>query len=308
MGFPYNILYQLGVESPTEDQIKGFYYLFSNLEEEIKNFLLLRFNKCLTIREMALHLGVSYQAVGDRINRNIIKIKKSQNFNYIKYGYEKYKNLKIEALKKQQEEKRKEIINKYKGKESTITFMRELGYPYNLFYNLKILEPTQNQKEILDSFLFKLSKEDRDILLLRFKYFCNYKEISRRVNLKDTDVKIKMSKNLYLLKLSLSYIDYNKFIKTNINNDFYNSGLDILNLSFRSYNCLRRIGINTVGDLIKTVYEAPSTWFINIRNLGRKSAEEVILKLYYIGLFDDEILREQLNDSVYDIVLCKYGE
>ena len=56
--------------------------------------------------------------------------------------------------------------------------------------------------------------------------------------------------------------------------------IEELDLSVRSFNCLKRANINTVEDLIsKTVDE-----MMKVRNLGRKSLEEVINKLAMMGL------------------------
>lgn len=49
-------------------------------------------------------------------------------------------------------------------------------------------------------------------------------------------------------------------------------GIEDLELSVRSYNCLKRAGINTIGDLRGTTRER----LMKVRNLGRKSMEEVI--------------------------------
>lgn len=54
--------------------------------------------------------------------------------------------------------------------------------------------------------------------------------------------------------------------------------IDELDLSVRSYNCLKRAGICTVGELL----EAEKEDFVKIRNLGRKSAEEIRHKLSQI--------------------------
>ena len=48
--------------------------------------------------------------------------------------------------------------------------------------------------------------------------------------------------------------------------------IEELDLSVRSYNCLKRAGINTVEDLINKTEED----MMKVRNLGRKSLEEVI--------------------------------
>ncbi len=56
--------------------------------------------------------------------------------------------------------------------------------------------------------------------------------------------------------------------------------IEELDLSVRSYNCLKRAGINTVDDLTKKTMED----MMKVRNLGRKSLEEVINKLDGLGL------------------------
>ena len=56
--------------------------------------------------------------------------------------------------------------------------------------------------------------------------------------------------------------------------------IDDMDLSVRSYNCLKRANINTVEDLISKTEEE----MMKVRNLGRKSLEEVINKLALMGL------------------------
>ena len=72
--------------------------------------------------------------------------------------------------------------------------------------------------------------------------------------------------------------DVEKVLETNI---------DELELSVRSYNCLKRAGINTVAELINKTPEE----MMKVRNLGRKSLEEVLAKLSELGL--------ELNKSDY---------
>ena len=56
--------------------------------------------------------------------------------------------------------------------------------------------------------------------------------------------------------------------------------IDELELSVRSYNCLKRAGINTVEELCSKTAED----MMKVRNLGRKSLEEVLAKLKELGL------------------------
>jgi len=63
--------------------------------------------------------------------------------------------------------------------------------------------------------------------------------------------------------------------------------IDELELSVRSYNCLKRAGINTVEELCSKTSED----MMKVRNLGRKSLDEVLTKLKELGLslnFGDE--------------------
>jgi len=53
-----------------------------------------------------------------------------------------------------------------------------------------------------------------------------------------------------------------------------------LNLSVRSYNCLRRAGITTVQELSQQSVDS----IMQIRNLGRRSAEEIICVLNSHGI------------------------
>lgn len=56
--------------------------------------------------------------------------------------------------------------------------------------------------------------------------------------------------------------------------------IEELDLSVRSYNCLKRAGINTVQELANKTEED----MMKVRNLGRKSLEEVKHKLEELGL------------------------
>ena len=61
---------------------------------------------------------------------------------------------------------------------------------------------------------------------------------------------------------------------------FYEMTIEELDMSVRSFNCLKRAGIDTVEDLINKTEED----MIKVRNLGKKSLEEVIQKLHSLGL------------------------
>ena len=63
-------------------------------------------------------------------------------------------------------------------------------------------------------------------------------------------------------------------------NSELNRAIEDLDFSVRTYNCLKRAAINTVGDLISKSEDE----MIKVRNLGKKSLDEVIAKLSDMGL------------------------
>ena len=56
--------------------------------------------------------------------------------------------------------------------------------------------------------------------------------------------------------------------------------IEEMDLSVRSYNCLKRANIHTVEDLTRKTEDE----MLKVRNLGRKSLDEVIFKLQSYGL------------------------
>ena len=93
------------------------------------------------------------------------------------------------------------------------------------------------------------------VLSEHVKLFVDLSEVANSQQVMSTKVETKQEKN----------------IDMNISN---------LDLSVRSYNCLKRAGINTVEELCKKTPEE----LVNVRNLGKKSLDEVFQKLSDLGL------------------------
>ncbi|MDQ0222457.1 DNA-directed RNA polymerase subunit alpha [Streptococcus moroccensis] len=74
--------------------------------------------------------------------------------------------------------------------------------------------------------------------------------------------------------------DVMKEVETSSEDKMLDRTIEELDLSVRSYNCLKRAGINTVFDLT----EKTEPEMMKVRNLGRKSLEEVKFKLADLGL------------------------
>lgn len=58
--------------------------------------------------------------------------------------------------------------------------------------------------------------------------------------------------------------------------------IEELDLSVRSFNCLKRKGLNTVGQIREAAKDP--VWYRKVRNLGRKSYEEICRKMWDLGI------------------------
>ena len=65
-----------------------------------------------------------------------------------------------------------------------------------------------------------------------------------------------------------------------VKNSKFDVAIEDLDFSVRTYNCLKRASINSIGDLIARSEDE----MMKVRNLGKKSLEEVIEKLHDLGL------------------------
>ena len=75
-------------------------------------------------------------------------------------------------------------------------------------------------------------------------------------------------------------IDFLKSAPTDPLPKILEMSIEEMDLSVRSYNCLKRAGIHTIEDLTKKTEDD----MLKVRNLGKKSLDEVILKLNSYGL------------------------
>ncbi len=87
-------------------------------------------------------------------------------------------------------------------------------------------------------------------------------------------------------------------------NEQMEQGVDVLDLSQRAYNCLRRNSIYTLGDLVNGVEtrgdETSKKQLLRFRNLGRKTSEEILLKLFYYQFL---VLSEKQKKAYMQMVI-----
>ena len=148
--------------------------------------------------------------------------------------------------------------------------------PLSLGEIAKQLHTTKNKIEVILFWaLCKLRQPDK---IARFKYFCySWNDLSKvcaRSDKKIQDLKAEVGR----LKALAEDNDI-PIIKADA------TSIDGLGLSLRSYNCLKRVGITTIGELARMDYGD----FLKIRNLGPRSAKEIIEKLKKKTGFEVEI-------------------
>jgi hypothetical protein len=76
--------------------------------------------------------------------------------------------------------------------------------------------------------------------------------------------------------------------------DRYNMPIEDLNLSMRAYNCLRRSGLMTVGQVLEKSEEE----LLALRNFGRKSYDELREKLDEMGLLAADHAEEEIMEAL----------
>ena len=86
-----------------------------------------------------------------------------------------------------------------------------------------------------------------------------------------------------------TYVEFLESFVTNRHIDYSKINIEMMDLSVRSYNCLKRAGINTLSDLQNYTISQLSM----VRNLGKKCTDEVIEKLNDYGI----TLREGYGDE-----------
>jgi len=79
--------------------------------------------------------------------------------------------------------------------------------------------------------------------------------------------------------------------------DRYNIPIEDLQLSVRAYNCLKRSGLMTVGQVL----ERSEDELLNLRNFGRKSYDELKQKLVDFGFLPESALSTSVGDELGDL-------
>lgn len=183
----------------------------------------------------------------------------------------------INYIEEHFEENIKEVFETISEREQLVIELRYIeGYTLEAIGNQLVV--TRERVRQIESRAIRRLRHPARLYKLRYG-----KEV---VNLQD-DIK-KLTEELVIKKnFLINLINNPKLITISTEEIVSQKPLEDLDLSVRSYNCLRRANIHTIGDLL----EKSERDLTKVRNLGNRSLQEVKQKLYYIGL--------QLKNSFY---------
>ena len=78
----------------------------------------------------------------------------------------------------------------------------------------------------------------------------------------------------------------------------YDAPIEVLELSMRAYNCLKRAGITKVGEVLDKLSRSQGKELLAIRNFGQKSFAELVAKLQEKGFLSEEDEEDKVQEGV----------
>lgn len=157
-------------------------------------------------------------------------------------------------------------LKTFKEREARIfNLVYKYGYTYNAV-GLKEGITKERVQQIVSKTLLRLRMPQRKII---FQYGQEYFDLQENVEA----LKVELRKKIDELKYKIANPETTEIEKDDL---VEYSKIEHLDLSVRSYRCLKRAGINTVGELTQKTEEE----MMRVRNLGRKSLKEIKDKLF----------------------------
>jgi DNA-directed RNA polymerase subunit alpha len=86
--------------------------------------------------------------------------------------------------------------------------------------------------------------------------------------------------------------------RAGIPSQVYDTPIEVLELSMRAYNCLKRAGITKVGEVMEKLSRGQGKELLAIRNFGQKSFAELVQKLQEKGFLSEETEEEESQQEV----------
>lgn len=110
--------------------------------------------------------------------------------------------------------------------------------------------------------------------------------------------------NIGLMKTIEMFFGVGTIIELPFSEKAFNTEIEKLNLSVRSYNCLKRAGLNDVGKVVHAIQE-DKLW--NVRNLGKMSRAEIHVRIYEFGYNSlSENGKKEFAKNLYELNKDRY--
>ena len=212
----------------------------------------------------------------------------------------KWPGVSVEPVKKQEKKKRERKTVRPQELPWPENLITEIGLEYTFPETKEYVSLNDDQKEGLAYVMEQLSDRERMVLLLRYKEHKTLDDTARYFNVTKEKIRQIIAKSIRKLRHE-SRIPYyrdgyqatldkqeekREQILTDLGEQIRETSLDKLNLSVRTYNCLKRAGYTTLGDLAVTDPKKIK----DVRDLGAKSFAELqeILQGYGIWKKTDD--------------------
>lgn len=267
-----------------------------------------------SLEELGIHMSEKMQKlleIEDAREVNLDYIK-SMNEDYIQNMLDNYyenlsKTIQKKEMLEQKKERHKEFMSIYEPAEREYLNNEDIFNPEYTIKGVKIREVKEIKDIPKKKSIYNLGLHTNVLVYLHHSGISTIQDIlSKAENLEQLKEYLNSIKGLDELdkEMITEYIIDNKYFnKGKLNNDEeinskLSTNIEKLNFGIRTYNCLKRAGINSLGDLVDMTEER----LRKVRGLGKSSFEEIVAEMQEHGIYlktEEEVEKERIKQQEY---------
>lgn len=268
----------------------------------------------VNLEELGIHMSEKMQKlleIEDAREVNLDYIK-SMNEDYIQNMLDNYyenlsKTIQKKEMLEQKKERHKEFMSIYEPAEREYLNNEDIFNPEYTIKGVKIREVKEIKDIPKKKSIYNLGLHTNVLVYLHHSGISTIQDIlSKAENLEQLKEYLNSIKGLDELdkEMITEYIIDNKYFnKGKLNNDEeinskLSTNIEKLNFGIRTYNCLKRAGINSLGDLVDMTEER----LRKVRGLGKSSFEEIVAEMQEHGIYlktEEEVEKERIKQQEY---------
>lgn len=264
----------------------------------------------VNLEELGIHMSEKMQKILDIEDTSEADLKRIESMNeyYIQNTLDNYyENLSNTIQKKemleQKKERHKEFMSIYEPAEREYLNNEDIFNPEYTIKGVKIREVKEIKDIPKKKSIYDLVLHTSALVYLHHSGISTIQDIlSKAENLEQLKEYLNSIKGLneHDKEMITEYIIDNKYFnKGKLNNDEeinskLSTKIEKLNLGIRTYNCLKKAGINSLGDLADMTEER----LRKVRNLGKSSIEEIVTEMQEYGIYlktEEEVEKERIE-------------